>query len=73
MPVSEASDLPTHRACKRASQGVAPLVTISAQIPHPSRFGDPAEYADFVLGMIRNSYLNGEDIRLDGGVRMGAR
>ncbi len=46
---------------------------LAAQIPHPSRFGDPAEYADFVLGMIRSSYLNGEDIRLDGAVRMGAR
>ncbi len=46
---------------------------LAAQIPCPSRFGDPAEYADFVLGMIRSSYLNGEDIRLDGAVRMGAR
>ncbi len=39
----------------------------------PRRAGDPAEFADFVLAMARNPMLNGETIRLDGGLRMPVR
>lgn len=42
-------------------------------IPFPKRFGAPAEFASLVLEICRNPYLNGEDIRLDGGLRMGLR
>jgi hypothetical protein len=35
--------------------------------------GNPAEYAAMVESMIRNAYLNGESIRLDGAIRMAPR
>jgi NAD(P)-dependent dehydrogenase (short-subunit alcohol dehydrogenase family) len=48
-------------------------VSLAAQVPHPARLGDPAEYADLVNAIIRNPMLNGETIRLDGAIRMGPR
>jgi NAD(P)-dependent dehydrogenase (short-subunit alcohol dehydrogenase family) len=36
----------------------------------PGRFGATREYASLVLEIVRNSYLNGETIRLDAGLRM---
>jgi hypothetical protein len=35
--------------------------------------GDPAEYADLAMTMIQNGYFNGEDVRLDGSIRMSPR
>jgi NAD(P)-dependent dehydrogenase (short-subunit alcohol dehydrogenase family) len=46
---------------------------LGASVPFPKRLGDPSEYADLALWMIRNSYFNAEDVRLDGGIRMAAR
>lgn len=46
---------------------------LAASIPFPKRLGKPEEYASLVLEMARNSYLNGECIRLDGAIRMGPR
>ncbi|HBR88223.1 MAG TPA: 3-hydroxyacyl-CoA dehydrogenase, partial [Microbacterium sp.] len=46
---------------------------LGAQVPHPSRLGDPAEYAQLVESIIRNPMLNGEVIRLDGAIRMAPR
>mgnify|MGYP003582224994 CR=1 FL=1 len=46
---------------------------LGAQIPHPSRLGKPAEYAQLVESIIRNPMLNGETIRLDGAIRMAPR
>ncbi len=46
---------------------------LASSIPFPKRFGHPDEYAQLALAMIENSYVNGEDIRLDGAVRMGPR
>jgi len=39
----------------------------------PKRLGHPSEYAQLVCNMVENSFLNGEVIRLDGGIRMAAR
>ena len=36
----------------------------------PKRLGKPAEFAQMVLSIINNPLLNGEVIRLDGGVRL---
>ena len=47
--------------------------SLAAQIPHPNRLGDPAEYAALVRDIVANPMLNGEVIRLDGGLRMGPR
>jgi NAD(P)-dependent dehydrogenase (short-subunit alcohol dehydrogenase family) len=46
---------------------------LAAAIPFPKRLGRPEEYAELVLAMARNPYLNGESIRLDGAIRMGPR
>jgi len=43
---------------------------LNAQVPFPKRMGRPAEYAKLALCMIENSYFNGEDVRLDGAIRM---
>lgn len=50
-----------------AKQGLA------ASIPFPKRLGSADEYAKLVLHIIDNSYINGEVIRIDGGMRMQAR
>ena len=41
-----------------------------ANIPHPHRLGDPAEFAALACHIVENPYLNGETIRLDGALRM---
>ncbi|GLT02590.1 3-hydroxyacyl-CoA dehydrogenase [Sphingobium jiangsuense] len=46
---------------------------LAASVPFPKRFGDPAEYASLAVEMCRNSYFNGEDVRLDGAIRMAPR
>ncbi|MGS2809188.1 MULTISPECIES: 3-hydroxyacyl-CoA dehydrogenase [Nocardia] len=46
---------------------------LGAQVPHPSRLGNPAEYALLVESIISNPMLNGETIRLDGAIRMAPR
>ena len=46
---------------------------LEASVPFPKRFGNPAEYAQLALTMLKNSYFNGEDVRLDGGIRMAPR
>jgi NAD(P)-dependent dehydrogenase (short-subunit alcohol dehydrogenase family) len=53
-------------------RGLPPEVrdSLGAQVPHPSRLGDPAEYAALVRHIVENPMLNGETIRLDGAIRM---
>jgi len=46
---------------------------LSASVPFPKRLGDPEEFGSMVLEVIRNRYLNGESIRLDGAIRMPPR
>ena len=46
---------------------------LGAQVPHPSRLGDPSEYAHLVTSIVTNPMLNGETIRLDGAIRMAPR
>ncbi|WBX83759.1 SDR family NAD(P)-dependent oxidoreductase [Sphingosinicella microcystinivorans] len=43
---------------------------LASSVPFPKRFGAPLEYASLALEILRNAYLNGEDIRLDGAIRM---
>jgi len=47
--------------------------SLSTQVPHPSRFGRPEEYAELVASIIANPMLNGEVIRIDGAIRMPPR
>jgi NAD(P)-dependent dehydrogenase (short-subunit alcohol dehydrogenase family) len=46
---------------------------LAASVPFPKRLGKPQEYAQLALTMIENSYFNGEDVRLDGAIRMAPR
>lgn len=43
---------------------------LGAMVPFPQRLGYASEYAHFAAAIIENAYLNGEVIRLDGGIRM---
>ncbi|BEP13489.1 3-hydroxyacyl-CoA dehydrogenase [Acidothermaceae bacterium B102] len=43
---------------------------LAQTVPHPSRLGQPAEFASLVLHVLANRMLNGEVIRLDGALRM---
>lgn len=47
--------------------------SLAATVPHPSRLGDPSEFAHLALAIIENGMLNGETIRLDGAIRMAPR
>jgi NAD(P)-dependent dehydrogenase (short-subunit alcohol dehydrogenase family) len=47
--------------------------SLGKQVPHPSRLGDPSEYAALVEHIVANPMLNGEVIRLDGAIRMAPR
>ena len=44
--------------------------SLAASIPFPKRLGGAEEFADLVLHVIRNRYINGEVIRIDGALRM---
>ena len=46
---------------------------LSASVPFPKRLGRPEEYAELAHMMVTNNYLNGEDVRLDGAIRMQPR
>jgi NAD(P)-dependent dehydrogenase (short-subunit alcohol dehydrogenase family) len=46
---------------------------LGKQVPFPSRFGKPEEFAALVHSIISNPMLNGETIRLDGAIRMAPR
>ncbi len=47
--------------------------SLGQQVPYPARLGRPDEYAGLVAEIVRNGYLNGETIRLDGAIRMAPR
>ncbi|MED3553226.1 3-hydroxyacyl-CoA dehydrogenase [Cytobacillus praedii] len=47
--------------------------SLGKMVPFPSRLGLPVEYAMLTESIITNPMLNGETIRLDGGIRMQPR
>lgn len=44
--------------------------SLAAQVPFPSRLGNPAEYGALAAHICENVMLNGESIRLDGAIRL---
>ncbi|MBY3237298.1 SDR family NAD(P)-dependent oxidoreductase [Rhizobium laguerreae] len=46
---------------------------LGKSVPFPPRLGRPVEFAGLVRHIFENNMLNGEVIRLDGALRMGAR
>lgn len=55
----------------RASE--AKKASLSAMVPFPKRLGAASEYAQVAEMLITCGYMNGEDIRLDGAIRMQPR
>lgn len=47
--------------------------SLASQVPFPKRLGTPEDYASLVQHIVDNRMLNGEVIRLDGAIRMGAK
>lgn len=47
--------------------------SLAKAVPHPSRLGQPPEFAMLAAQIIENPMLNGETIRLDGAIRMPPR
>ncbi|MBL8247782.1 MAG: SDR family NAD(P)-dependent oxidoreductase, partial [Candidatus Competibacter sp.] len=47
--------------------------SLGKMVPFPPRLGKPDEFAGLVRHIVENAYLNGEIIRLDGAIRMGAK
>jgi len=46
---------------------------LSAQVLSPKRLGRPEEIAHVAVMLIENEYMNGESVRMDGGIRMQPR
>lgn len=46
---------------------------LSDRVEFPKRLGHPSEYAEMATFIMEHEYLNGEVIRLDGGIRMSPR
>lgn len=52
-------------------EGMPPVLQqIVSKVPHPSRLGEGHEFAQLVGQIIDNPMLNGENVRLDGALRM---
>ncbi|MBX7535570.1 SDR family NAD(P)-dependent oxidoreductase [Qipengyuania flava] len=49
------------------------IEALNASVPFPKRLGNPEEYAKLAMTMIECGYFNGEDVRLDGAIRMAPR
>ena len=49
------------------------LESLAASVPFPKRLGNPEEFASLVMEFVRNTYFNGQTIRLDGAIRMAPR
>ncbi|KAB2883236.1 MAG: SDR family oxidoreductase, partial [Pseudorhodoplanes sp.] len=47
--------------------------SLGASVPFPRRLGEPREFGELVLFLVRNGYMNGEVIRIDGALRMAPR
>jgi NAD(P)-dependent dehydrogenase (short-subunit alcohol dehydrogenase family) len=48
-------------------------LALAASVPFPKRLGAPDEFARLAVEMCENGYFNGEDVRLDGAIRMAPR
>ena len=46
---------------------------LEASVLYPQRLGKPDEIAQLAQYFVENDYMNGESIRMDGGIRMQAR
>src|SRR5690606_41452330 len=49
------------------------LESLAASVPFPKRLGKPQEFGSLALEIARNTYFNGQCVRLDGSIRMAPR
>ncbi len=49
------------------------LDSLAASVPFPKRLGKPEEFASLAMELARNTYFNGQALRLDGAIRMAPR
>jgi 3-hydroxyacyl-CoA dehydrogenase / 3-hydroxy-2-methylbutyryl-CoA dehydrogenase len=49
------------------------LDALGKSVLYPKRLGKPEEIAQMAISMVENDYMNGECVRLDGGIRMQPR
>jgi 3-hydroxyacyl-CoA dehydrogenase/3-hydroxy-2-methylbutyryl-CoA dehydrogenase len=49
------------------------LDALAKSVLYPKRLGDPGEIAQLAVAIVENDYINGECIRVDGGIRMQPR
>lgn len=56
-----------------AALGPEVNASLAESVPFPHRLARPDEFANLVLAITNNEYLNGETIRLDGAIRMAPR
>jgi NAD(P)-dependent dehydrogenase (short-subunit alcohol dehydrogenase family) len=49
------------------------LEALAKSVLYPKRLGKPSEIAQLAIALIENDYINGECIRVDGGIRMQPR
>ncbi len=47
--------------------------SLGQQVLYPKRLGRPEEYAELAYFLVTHGYMNGETIRMDGGIRMGPK
>ncbi len=47
--------------------------SLGQQVLYPQRLGTPEEYAELAHFLLTHGYMNGETIRMDGGIRMAPR
>ncbi len=51
----------------------AARVSLAEQVLFPKRLGVPEDYAELAYLLLTHDYMNGESIRMDGGIRMGPK
>jgi NAD(P)-dependent dehydrogenase (short-subunit alcohol dehydrogenase family) len=49
------------------------LDALAKSVLYPKRLGKPQEIAHLAICLVENDYINGESIRIDGGIRMQPR
>ena len=49
------------------------VTALSQQVLNPQRLGTPDEIAHLAKSLVENPYINGETVRIDGGIRMQPR
>ena len=49
------------------------IANFAANVPFPTRLGQPGEFADAAAFLLTNGYINGEVLRLDGAQRFAPR